>query len=378
MKSDFKVNVPPEIGALSPGHLQLSGYANRYALSFKTINSLAAGAVRYNKLLPPHAEAARLEILSALTELRSNVDRHGIQGWDNFRQAGLRVGRPGAIYFFSPLFEMMDPNTECMPLTAMHLGPRAINALSQRNIRTVGELVEQAHNGLEGLIACGLSTCSEIYEALNALSKSLTVDSGCDWVAYAHYRASAILPEIHSLEWTPEAFVRRLPSVARTAVRIQFGRDAVHVLEARLLRPLHNQVPLSRVGETLNRTGEKARLNETKIVALFRGIIFGNNYMGCRFSIQNEFGTPVRQLAVELALQGKNVISLAEWERVVADVWRLGADKLRKSERLILEMLGYNSLGQKNCAPNVSRGHVLHMRLRHPVRSVKECDGKHK
>jgi hypothetical protein len=343
-----KIDFPPEIWALPPGHLLVNGYAGRFTARFETIGDLLAGLEGYNKRLPPYAKAARHEIELALTGLSRAIERSGLCGWDYFRESRPNVVQSGSIYFFSPSLGRVSPAIKRAPLTGLHLSIRAINALRHRGIQTVGDLIDRARCGIARPADCGALTSTEIIDALNGFSKSTQRDGSVDWIGYAKRRGFSILPERKRSSWSAKDFVQRLPDIAKKAVQIRYGANDVVVLKARLLRPLSQKLSLARVGASLSRTGERARLVEEEIVRMLRGIVLEDDYHGCRFRIRSEFLGPIRTLAREFPTVCSRVFTLSQWEQRLTDLWGMRPNELGGAERLVLEILGYRKLTLRN------------------------------
>ena len=201
------------------------------------------------------------------------------------------------------------------------------------------------------------------------MSKSTRSNGDVDWIGYARKRGFATLPKKERHKCTPAAFVREVPDLCETATQMRYGGDAVVVLKTRLLRPLHRQISLARVGASLSQSGEETRLTEQRIVRLFRDIVLRDEYTGCPFRLRDEFLAPLRELVREFRDARIEVMSVSEWERYLWKFWRLRTKGLFNSERLILEILGYGNLALKYYAPSISRGDVLGMRVR-----LRQCE----
>jgi hypothetical protein len=338
-----KIDLPLEIWALPPGHLRLNAYARRFTARFDTIGELLAGLEKYNKLLPPYAEGARCEIELALTGLNKAMERRGLGGWDSFRESRPNVAQSGSIYFFSPSLDGVSSEIRRASLTALHPGVRASNALRRKGIRRIGDLIDRARYGIEGIADCGVLTSTEIIDTLNAFSKSIQKTGDADWIGYARRRGFHILPGRERHSWSANEFVQKLPDVAKMAVQIRYGANDLLVLKARLLTTLHQQMPLKKVGADLSRTAEWARLIEEQIIGLFRGIVLRDDYRGCRFRIRSEFLGPIRTLAREFSTVRNRVLTLSQWEQRLTDLWGMRPSELRSAECLILEILGYRT-----------------------------------
>lgn len=76
-------------------------------------------------------------------------------------------------YFRTPELKDLSSSEERLSLARLGLSTRAINSLNLAGIRTIGQLVESAYDGMNTPRATGQRNVVDIQNALKALSQSI-------------------------------------------------------------------------------------------------------------------------------------------------------------------------------------------------------------
>ena len=226
-------------------------------------------------------------------------------------------------------------------LGSIHLGTRAITALEGADIRSIGNLLDQAKLGISGLWGLGNASIEEIQGALEALAASVQEDGGVDWLAYARRRKFLILPN-NSLARpiSPTQFVQMFPEIVGQAVASRFPTPACLVFRDYLLQGGESPRTMEELSRDLGRTKQAVSLLKNNILAMLQGAILKDDYSACCFRFRAGFVLPLRRLAQVMAGQGK-VLPYSKWKNLLDVAWGLMPVELGQSEALLLELLGY-------------------------------------
>ena len=189
----------------------------------------------------------------------------------------------------SPVSTVAD-SVRLQPIESLHLKFRTANVLRCRDIKSIGQLLDSVTERRWIVMGSGPRTFDDLRDALNSLYLSLGCDGGVDWIAYARRRRLTILPDSQRTKWTPGAFLQELPRVARTAVRSRFGRSGLSVLQDYFFVRSYWRTSLAddRVGILVSQR-ERARKIAADMVEMFVGVLWDDNYCGCKFRIHPTF-----------------------------------------------------------------------------------------
>jgi len=238
----------------------------------------------------------------------------------------------------------LSTRTAELHLGNLHLRTRALNALRQVRVTTIGDFFN--HPKIEGKATwrIGPATWLEIKEARRALSSAITDDGGVNWLTYAQMRQFTILPPAVLLHWSGRQFMKRFPAVARIAVESRFGRAGLVVFEERLLKPSNQRQTLDRVALKLGVIWETVRKLEIDIVSMFRHICLDDDYSRCQFRFRSEFLEPIRLLATSFKYDSNTIRSFDDCEQIFKRIWGVTFNQLGGQQNVLLEMFGFRRL----------------------------------
>ena len=333
------LQIDPQILALPVGHLQLPNRAWWATKKCQTIGDLVALATSEASHTRSHVFLP--EVIPVLRKLATLSAPGNVDFWDNFRRQRPKASNPVSIYFMSPVLQRLSPSVRGLSIDALHPSNRAVTALHLAGLRTIGKLVEAARNGLANFQHAGALTCTEIIDALEALSKSSRREGEVNWETYATTLGFPLLPRRPASGFIPRQFLRQCPRVVRAAVELQFGKKGVVLLQKRVLRSGTDVPSLRKIGRELKISHERARLLERDILQMLRRAIMNGEYRSCEFRFRSEFVKPIQQLGEAIQRSGNRAFSQSEWQRLLATCWTVTPAELGSLERLILSILQF-------------------------------------
>lgn len=330
--------LPRELDQLPIGHLQLSRAGEKIASEYKTVGALVDGF--FDEREEFAALGTKSDLNHVISLLLHCVGKEGVRGWDTFRRALPALANPKAVFFFSPRLQRANRRRDSLALATLHLNRRAIHALEEVKIATVGKLVASARAGIVDVRGTGHATCIEIIESLDALAQAVAEDGSVDWIAYARTRRFRVIPDEGQPQFSAGAFLREFPKACQYAVDSRFGGTALRIFEQRLLTHRDIRASLAELGERCGVTGERARMLEAEGIQMLSRAIFQDEYLGCRFRFRPEFLRPIRELAERVQAATPGSLSVSAWERLVWNLWGVDPELVREQETLIFALLG--------------------------------------
>jgi hypothetical protein len=321
------------------GHLQLGRQALPERKSSSTIGEMI-GAVERGALRQSSPTAAR-RIERALNALLRTLGDGRPDNWDRFRKARQPLRSYKAIYFASPRLRALNARERKLGLARAHLSRRAINALENARITSIGHLITRAERGIINLAGLGVFKGLELVASLDALADAIRKDGSIDWLKFAQHRKFAVLPR-SAIAANPQDFIREFPRVCEAAIATTFNKNAVRVLKTHLLRGASAYNARTKTGKLLSLNRETIRLYENEIVDALRGAIWDEDYCGCQFRFRREFVAPLLELQ-ECLLQKTSPNLRSSWEAALQESWGVDPKAVSNQEILLLRLLRRNA-----------------------------------
>lgn len=152
-------------------------------------------------------------------------------------------------------------------------------------------------------------------------------------------RVPVLLPTRSRRNWSPRAFVRELPNVARAIAQLRFSPTALAVLDAHILASSRAK-SLSAISRELGITKQAAHAIFNRMILKFREILLEEKYRMCGFRIRPEFSRPLQGLSRKLQVRSTRDFRYSEWNALVARTWGINTAQMGAAEPLVLEILG--------------------------------------
>ncbi|MGI8819630.1 MAG: hypothetical protein ACR2ID_01965 [Chthoniobacterales bacterium] len=315
-------NLRGDIWFLPAGHLQIEGHARAAASEYETIGHLQSACANDGAI------ASNERVRQLLNQLERMLRNDPVGGWDSFRRSRSRSTHPGTIYFYSPRLDRMGQAAANDGLARLHLNLRALNALHARGLCTIGDLIVGAREGIRDVHSAGSLTISEIIEALDCLSDSLTADGAIDWLDFARRRHFRILPDVVQERYSGRDFLLHLRKVCEVAVSSTFGDAGSLILRRRIFRNPGTFVALNEIGQQLGLSRQRMSVREREIMEMLRLAIWRGEYQGCPFHINPAFVQPLYELDRRLQVARKDSLTAAGWRDLLIECWGVQPSEL--------------------------------------------------
>lgn len=336
--SPLQFEIPPEILALSVGHLQLSERVRLALDERETIGGLIAA---FELERPEWSRLVRSEISLVLNRLTRSMQYGREEGWERFRRERPKAADSTAVYFTSFRLDRLNHSVQDLPVGTLHVRTRAATALARAKIRTLGDLIHAATWGFVNPRPAGAGTCLEIIEMLDALAKAVEASGECAWDKYANSRRVILLPYHEERRFMAEDYVEEFPAVIEIAVRAGFGECGAVLTREHLLCAGQQRTPLIRIGARFGITRQKVGHVRKDVVQKLHAAFLKADYAGCRFRFRSKFVRPLRVLAAELSRARGRAIGYSEWKKILASCWLTRPSCLSPVEGGLLEILGF-------------------------------------
>jgi hypothetical protein len=323
-------------------HLQLKArtYNALYADGYRTITDVENGILNAatEGLLGANSKSFEdvAEAVEALTRVRSE---DGSVDWNKYWETRNPV-----------LYRIAITTAELERLNALTRGKfigelnlkKAVDGLKRLDIRTVGELVDAARNGIDSVPAknFGKLAQNEVVDALLALSASTDTFGEVDWLKFADSRGLPVFPkEVLSRS----KMIEQLPEICGRILEATVSKRDQTIFKCRLLRPVNKALTLEAIGEEYGLTRERVRQIEAKLLRNLREPILNGNYAGILFRLRDEFVELIGVAQSHLIEIGAVAWRESQWVSEIATVWEVEEKTLLPYKRLIQELLGYES-----------------------------------
>ena len=227
----------------------------------------------------------------------------------------------------------LDHATTAKSVETLHLSTRAVHALEKSKVRTVGELIAAADEGLESRLTPGTQCFAEADESLHVLSECLDCKGDPNWEWYAVRRGFLLLSPPSS----SKDFIRHFAEAIRVAIELQFGEEDLIIFDQYLMQIKKSR--LAPLGKELKLTRQGVNFLKQRLLRALRGAIFNDKYMGMRFRFDRALVMPLRLLKQQMA--GKAALKFAEAEMLVRKATGSDLSTSEPARDLFLEILEF-------------------------------------
>lgn len=244
---------------------------------------------------------------------------------------------------------LLPENVMALPIGHLHLETRVHNALVRAHKNTVGALLDTIDSNFTEVGNFGATAAAQVYQAIAALTKSVTANNDVDWEIFWTIQGINLLPSKYQIHRSPEEILKSFSAVVKSVLCYQRNDDRDwRIIQRRFGLDKTERLSLDELGTAFRLTRERVRQIERAALSDLRDVLLENNYGGKTYHVHPEILATVKLVFDKVSSTVKDLILESDLFDLAAESLHINIKFDAPTLTLLFHLFGMNRIGFDN------------------------------